>query len=215
MTDAPTSFPHRYICIDGPIAVGKTTLCNLLAEHTQGRTVLEEFNDNPFLKQFYQDPAQVAFQTQVYFLLARFKQQNALRQQDLFSRTIVSDYLFAKDRIFAYLNLEADELALYEKIYELIRPQLVKPDLVIYLQAESSVLLERLQMRGRDMEQEVQASYLENLTRHYNEYFQHYNESPLLILETSNADVVENPQVFNRICKLIEKTTEGTHRIQL
>ena len=208
----PVSTKHRYICVDGPIAVGKTTLTRKLAEHFNARLVLEEFEDNPFLKAFYSDPKVVAFQTQVYFLLARFKQQGALRQQDLFNRTLVSDYLFAKDRIFAYMNLSREELALYERIYELVQPQILVPDLVIYLHADPKTLMDRLGKRGREYESCVEPTYLEELMSGYNSFFAHYDESPLLILDTSNVNFESNPNDFEQILKLIDQTTEGQHR---
>jgi deoxyguanosine kinase len=201
----------RYLAIEGPIGVGKTTLTHMLAQRLRAKVVLEEFSDNPFLRDFYQDKERVAFQTQVYFLVARFKQQEQLRQQDLFSRAVVSDYLFAKDRIFAYLNLGEHELALYEKIYELLRPRLVKPDLVVYLQARPEVLMQRLKRRGRDFESPVQVSYLDSLQRAYNQFFFHYNESPLLVVETSDIDFKSNPQDFDRLLEEIRRTKHGTH----
>ena len=208
----PEAMRHRYICVDGPIAVGKSTLSRKLAEHFSARLVLEEFDDNPFLRHFYNDPKLVAFQTQVYFLLARFKQQETLRQQDLFSRTLVSDYLFAKDRIFAYMNLSREELALYERIYDLVQPQILKPDLVLYLHAEPQVLMERLAKRGRTYESSVESIYLEELMSGYNRFFAHYSESPLLILDTSRVNFENNPDDFHQILELIAQTTEGQHR---
>ena len=211
MTD-PNTTRHRYICVDGPIAVGKTTLSRKLAEHFNARLVLEEFDENPFLAAFYNDPESIAFQTQIYFLLARFKQQEKLRQQDLFSRTIVSDYLFAKDRIFAYMNLSREELALYERIYDLVQPQILVPDIVLYLHAEPEVLMERLAKRGREYESTVESIYLEELMSGYNRFFAHYDESPLLILDTSNVDFENNPTHFEQILQLIAQTSEGQHR---
>ncbi len=201
---------QRYIAIEGPIGVGKTTLTTLLAEELSARTVLEEFEDNPFLREFYRDKERVAFQTQIYFLLARFKQQESLRQHDLFSQTVVSDYLFAKDRVFAYLNLSEAELHLYEHIYDLLRPKLVKPDLVVYLQARTDVLLQRLRKRGRDFEATVEGTYLENLTRGYNNFFYHYDETPLLILDTSDVDYVSDRTQFEQVLGFIGETTTGT-----
>ena len=208
----PQAMRHRYICVDGPIAVGKSTLSRKLAEHFSARLVLEEFDDNPFLRHFYNDPKLVAFQTQVYFLLARFKQQETLRQQDLFSRTLVSDYLFAKDRIFAYMNLSREELALYERIYDLVRPQLLEPDLVIYLHAHPDTLMERLHKRGRTYENTVEREYLEELTQGYNHFFTHYDETPLLILDTSHVNFETHEDDFQQLLELIASTTEGTHR---
>lgn len=202
-------FP-RYIAIEGPIGVGKTTLTKMLSKHLNARTVFEEFADNPFLRDFYQDRERVAFQTQTYFLVARFKQQEALRQDDLFSRATVSDYLFAKDRIFAYLNLSDAELQLYEKIYDLLRPRLVMPDLVVYLQARTEVLLTRMKMRGRDYETPVDADYLEGLMRGYNQFFFHYDETPLLVVETSDIDFKNNSDHFAAILEQIKKTKNGT-----
>ncbi len=211
MKQGPT-IKQRYICIDGPIAVGKTTLTMRLAEYLDAQTVLEEFDDNPFLREFYLDPKKVAFQTQIYFLLARFKQQEKLRQQDLFNRSMVSDYLFAKDRIFAYMNLEREEAALYERIYDLVRPQLLEPDLVIYLHAHPETLVKRLQKRGRTYENTVEREYLEELTQGYNHFFTHYDETPLLILDTSHVNFETNEDDFQQLLELIANTTEGTHR---
>ncbi len=207
---APPRHP-RYVAVEGPIGVGKTTLTQKLAKHLQARVVLEEFEDNPFLREFYLDKSRVAFQTQVYFLMARYKQQEELRQFDLFNRAIVSDYLFAKDRIFAYLNLSEPELQLYEKVYDLLRPRLLKPDLVIFLQARPDVLLKRLRRRGRDFEATVDAAYLESLMRAYNQFFFRYDETPLLVVETSDLDFPNNPEHFEHLLGLIESTREGTH----
>jgi deoxyguanosine kinase len=204
-----TGFP-RYIAVEGPIGVGKTTLALRLAERIKARTVLEEFTDNPFLREFYADRQRVAFQTQVYFLIARFKQQERLRQQDLFSRAIVSDYLFAKDRVFAYLNLNEHELQLYEKIYDLIRPTLLKPDLVIYLQARPEVLMQRLRKRGRDFETPIEVAYLESLMRAYNNFFFHYDEAPLLVVETSEIDLSQGEEDFEDVIRVIAGTKPGT-----
>lgn len=205
----------RYVAIEGPIGVGKTTLTHMLAKELQARTVLEEFEDNPFLREFYRDKDRVAFQTQIYFLMARYKQQEDLRQHDLFARAIVSDYLFAKDRVFAYMNLSEPELQLYERIYDLLRPRLVPPDLVIYLQARPEVLIRRLRKRGRDFEAGIQVEYLEELTRSYNNFFFHYNDSPLLILDTSDVDYVSNRTDFAQVLELIRSTTGGTRHVIL
>ncbi len=209
MPAAESGLP-RYIAVEGPIGVGKTTLALKLAERLRARTVLEEFTDNPFLREFYADRQRVAFQTQVYFLIARFKQQERLRQQDLFSRAIVSDYLFAKDRIFAYLNLKEHELQLYEKIYDLIRPTLVKPDLVVYLQARPEVLMQRLRRRGRDFETPIEVSYLEELMRAYNNFFFHFDESPLLVVETSDINIVNNEKDFEDLVRVLGTVKHGT-----
>jgi deoxyguanosine kinase len=199
----------RYIAIDGPIGVGKTTLTHLLAKQLQAQVVLEEFEDNPFLREFYRDRQRVAFQTQIYFLLARFKQQEALRQPDLFNRAMVSDYVFAKDRIFAYLNLSEAELQLYEKIYDLLRPRLLQPDLVVYLQARPEVLMKRLRKRAREIEASVEVSYLEELMRGYNNFFHHYDDTPLLVVDTSDMDFSNNSADFETLLGLIRSTKQG------
>lgn len=204
-----SSFP-RYIAIEGPIGVGKTTLTRMVAKHFGARSVYEEFSDNPFLREFYADTERVAFQTQTYFLVARYKQQEELRQHDLFSRAIVSDYLFAKDRIFAYLNLNDAELQLYEKIYDLLRPRIVVPDLVVYLQARPEVLMKRIHLRGRDMESPINAGYLERLMRGYNQFFFHYDETPLLVVETSDIDFKNDPSQFHSVLEQIRKAKSGT-----
>jgi deoxyadenosine/deoxycytidine kinase len=197
----------RYVAIEGPIGVGKTTLTHLLAQRLQARPVLEEFEDNPFLREFYRDRARVAFQTQVYFLLARFKQQEALRQPDLFNRAMVSDYLFAKDRIFAYLNLSEAELQLYEKIYELLEPRLLKPDVVVFLQARPEVLMRRLRRRGREIESTVEVGYLESLQRAYNDFFHRYDDTPILTVDSSDLDFPNDPEQVDRLLNAIAATT--------
>ena len=200
----------RYIAVEGPIGVGKTTLAKALCKRLGARLVLEEFDENPFLREFYKDKDRVAFQTQVYFLLTRFKQQEGVLQQDLFARAIVSDYLFAKDRIFAYLNLAEAEVQLYERIYELIQPRLLKPDLVVYLQARPEVLVERMKKRGREYEMSVDAQYLEDLQRAYNSFFFHYNETPLLVIDSSEIDIVNNPADLQEVFQVIDNAHHGT-----
>ena len=201
----------RYIAVEGPIGVGKTTLAKALCKHLNARLVLEEFDENPFLREFYRDKDRVAFQTQIYFLLTRFKQQESVLQQDLFSRAIVSDYLFAKDRIFAYLNLAEAEVQLYERIYELIQPRLLKPDLVVYLQARPEVLVQRMKKRGREYEVSVDVKYLEDLQRAYNAFFFHYNETPLLVIDSSEIDIVNNPKDLEEVFNVVAKIKHGTH----
>lgn len=200
----------RYIAIDGPIGVGKSTLAGALAKRLGARLVLEEFTDNPFLAEFYRERQRVAFQTQVYFLIARYKQQDRIGQQDLFSQSIVSDYVFAKDRIFAYLNLTEHELQLYEKIYDLISPTVLKPDLVVYLQARPEILMQRLRKRGRDFEASIQMDYLEALMREYNHFFFHYSETPLLVIETSDIDPINNEKDFESVLGAIQRCKSGT-----
>ena len=181
----------RYIAIEGPIGVGKTTLATALAERMAARLVLEVVEDNPFLASFYQDRKKHAFQTQLFFLLSRFQQQQELFQQDLFSHVTVADYLFAKDRIFASLTLDANELALYERVWQAIGGRVVRPDLVVYLQARPEVLHARIRKRGRDFERHLEADYLDALSRAYADFFFHYEDTPLLVVNTSDLDLGE------------------------
>jgi deoxyguanosine kinase len=205
---------HRYIVVEGPIGVGKTTLTRELAKRYGARTVFEIVEENPFLANFYQDRNKFAFQTQLFFLLSRFKQQQELFQQDLFSQVTVSDYLFAKDRIFASITLDPNELSLYERIYETLGPRVMKPDLVIYLQARMDVLLARIKKRGRDFERKFDADYLAELSRTYNDFFHRYDETPLLVINTSDIDFVENEQDFGELVRAINSIKRGTHYYQ-
>jgi deoxyadenosine/deoxycytidine kinase len=202
---------NRYMAIEGPIGVGKTSLATLLAQRFKGRLVLEVVEENPFLSAFYENRQKHAFQTQLFFLLSRYRQQQELFQQDLFNSTTVSDYLFAKDRIFACLNLDANELGLYDRIFEALGSRVTKPDLVIYLQARLDVLLARIRRRGRDFERKIDPAYLNELTRAYNEFFFHYSESPLLVINTSDIDFVENEEDLENLLGVIRKMRKGTH----
>jgi deoxyguanosine kinase len=179
----------RYIAVEGPIGVGKTTLAQALAERMGGRIVLEAVEENPFLPGFYQDRRKHALQAQLFFLLSRYQQQQELFQQDLFSQVTVSDYLFAKDRIFASLTLDPNELALYERIWQALGARVVKPDLVVYLQARPEVLAARIRKRGRDFERSLAPDYLEAVSRAYGDFFFHYEETPLLVVNTSDIDL--------------------------
>ena len=181
----------RYIAIEGPIGVGKTTLAAALADRLGGRVILEAVEENPFLPAFYQDQKKHAFQAQIFFLLSRFQQQQELFQQELFSQVTVADYLFAKDRIFASLTLEPNELALYERIWQVLGARVVKPDLVVYLQARPEVLQARIRKRGRDFERGVAADYLDTVSRAYGDFFFHYEETPLLVVNTSDIDLAD------------------------
>jgi deoxyadenosine/deoxycytidine kinase len=210
MSETRSEPRHRYVVVEGPIGVGKTALTRALARRFGGRTVLEMVEENPFLASFYQDRSKFAFQTQLFFLLSRFKQQQELFQQDLFSQVTVSDYLFAKDRIFASITLDPNELALYERIYEMLGPRVMKPDLVIYLQARLEVLLARIKKRGRDFERKFDAGYLSELSRTYNDFFHRYDETPLLVINTSDTDYVESEASFDDLVRTIHATRAGT-----
>lgn len=205
---------HRTIVVEGPIGVGKTTLTRALAQRFNARTVFEIVEENPFLASFYQDKSKFAFQTQLFFLLSRFKQQQELFQQDLFTQVTVSDYLFAKDRIFASITLDPNELALYERIYRELNPRVLKPDLVIYLQARQDVLLARIKKRGRDFERRFDADYLAELSRTYNDFFHRYDETPLLVINTSDIDFVESEADFEELIRAISSIRHGTHYYQ-
>ncbi len=205
---------HRYIVVEGPIGVGKSSLTNLLAERFHARRVMEVVEENPFLSSFYGDRDKFAFQTQMFFLLSRFKQQQELFQQDLFNSVTVSDYLFAKDRIFAHLTLDPNELALYERVFEALGPRVTKPDLVIYLQARLDVLLGRIKKRGREFERKFDPVYLEDLCRKYNDFFFHYQDTPLLVVNTSEIDFVNNEADLENLLNVVRQTRRGTHHYQ-
>jgi deoxyadenosine/deoxycytidine kinase len=199
----------RYIAVEGPIGVGKTTLAQILADRVGGRLILEPVEENPFLPAFYEDSRKNAFQTQLFFLLSRFKQQQQLYQQDLFARGTVSDYLFAKDRIFAALTLDPAELSLYDRLYEALQPRVVKPDLVIYLQARTEVLHKRIARRGRDYERDIAPDYLEALATAYNDFFFHYDDTPLLVVNTSDIDLVASEGDVEALTTVIRRHRKG------
>ena len=182
----------RYVTVEGCIGVGKTTLTHLLSRHLSGHTVLEVVEDNPFLPEFYRDQAAHAFKTQMFFLLSRFKQQEALIQADLFSRTLVSDYLFDKDRIFAELTLSQSELSLYEQIFRALASKVRSPDLVVYLHAPMEVILERIERRGRPFEKDIDRGYLEALVEAYGRFFRTFDAAPVLTIDTADLNFPEN-----------------------
>ncbi len=200
----------KYIVIEGPIGVGKTSLVNLLAKRFSARKVLEAADENPFLPRFYDEPKRHAFQTQLFFLLSRFRQQEELSQQDLFQQSVVADYLFDRDRIFAYLNLDDNELALYEQVYGLLKARVTVPDVVIYLQASTEVLLERISRRNRAYEKHLSQQYLEDLNQAYNHFFFHYSATPLLVINTTVIDFVQNPGDLDDLANQILRAKRGT-----
>lgn len=199
----------RYIVVEGPIGVGKTSLARLLARVFNSRLILEDVSANPFLSLYYKDMRKYAFQTQIAFLVARAIQQRELVQDELFTGATVSDYLFAKDRIFASITLDEHEFAIYEKIYRLFDSRAPNPDLVVYLRASPEMLLQRLQKRGRDYEKSIDLGYLEQVVRAFNEFFFHYSEAPLLVVDTTDIDFVENPGDFSDLLKEIQRTKSG------
>ncbi|HEX6981343.1 MAG TPA: deoxynucleoside kinase [Balneolaceae bacterium] len=196
----------EFIAIEGVIGVGKTSLAKLLTERHNARLVLEQFEDNAFLPKFYEDRERYAFPTQMAFLASRFKQQQNMLSKDLFQQLTVSDYIFEKDRIFARLNLEDDELALYDSIFNIMAGISARPDLVIYLEANVDRLMENIRQRGRDYERQMTRPYLQDLSDAYNHFFYHYNKSPLIIINTSKIDFVNEEkhldyieeQIFNQ-----------------
>ena len=195
----------RYIVIEGPIGVGKTTLVHRLAEHFGAQTVLEVFEENPFLASFYRDPARHAFQTEMFFLLSRYRQQEEFSQTDLFSRLHVSDYLFVKCRLFASLTLTDHELALYDRMYTILTTQIPVPDLVISLTAPLTTLLTRIQQRGRPYEQDMDPAYLERLSALYHNFFAHYEQTPLLTLDTQDTNFAQDDQAIVDLVSLIRQ----------
>lgn len=211
MTRKPETQRHtRYIVTEGPLGVGKTSLTTLLAEELGARLVLEQAEDNPFLSDFYKDSARYRFQTQMFFLLNRYSQQEEMAQPDLFTRITISDYLFAKDRIFAYLNLNDHELALYEQIYRMLEPKIVRPDLVIFLQADTDTLLRRIKLRNRSFEKDINHDYIAAVNEAYNQYFFHYSETPLLVINTSDIDFVHRREDLDDLIKQVLSMKQGT-----
>jgi len=201
---------NRYIAIEGVIGVGKTSLSKLLTERLKAQLVLEEVEENPFLKDFYKDRARYAFQTQMHFLFSRYQQQRNLRQTELFSDRLVADYLFQKDRIFAGLNLSDRELALYERLVAWLELDVVKPDVVVYLQASSEILMERIGRRGRAFEKDMDRDYIKQLNEAYNYFFFHYVDAPLLVVNTNAIDFVNNPEDFEDLLQRIVSHRQGT-----
>jgi len=193
----------RHIAIEGVIGAGKTSLANKLSEVLSAKLVVEKFEENPFLPKFYEDPQRFAFQTQLFFLLSRFKQQQELIQADLFHRFLITDYIFEKDKIFAYLNLEDDELKLYETVMSAIEHTVPTPDLVVYIQSSVQRLMANIRLRGREFERNMHEEYIRDLNEAYNYFFFRYKSAPLLIVNATQIDFVHNPDDFNDLLKEI------------
>jgi deoxyadenosine/deoxycytidine kinase len=201
---------HKYIAIEGPIGVGKTSLSEIHAKKLNARLVLEGAEENPFITDFYKDVKKHAFQTQMFFLLSRYRQQQEMVQSDLFQQGLVSDYIFAKDRIFANLTLDDNELKLYEQMHSILTGRVLKPDFVIYLQASTDVLLKRISMRGRKFESHISGDYLAELNQAYNYYFFHYQETPLMVINTSEIDFVHRDADLDDLLNHMGQVTKGT-----
>ena len=199
----------RFIAVEGAIGAGKTSLVNLLGENYGARLILEETESNPFISKFYEDKEAYSFQTQVFFLLSRYKQYMQLAQRDLFNSVVVIDYLFQRDKIFARLNLEDHEYNLYEQIFSLIDLKTPKPDLVIYLQASTEILHERVAKRGRDYEAFIDPDYLDSVNKAFNNFFFYYSETPLLVINTNEIDFVEKKCDLDELIKKINSHKIG------
>lgn len=199
----------RFIAIEGVIGAGKTSLSRMLSDKLGANLILEEFENNPFLGKFYDDRRRFAFQTQMFFLFNRYKQQQLLNQEDLFSDFIVSDYIFDKDKIFAYLNLDGEERKLYENIYPILERNLRKPDLVIFLQSSLDRLMYNIKKRGRKVERSLTRSYIKDLSEAYNNFYFKYNSTPLLIVNTTEIDFVNNEEDFEELYNQIFREDRG------
>lgn len=207
----PGSAGPRYIAVEGPIGVGKTSLSKRLAESFNYELLLERADENPFLERFYQDPARHALSTQLFFLFQRTQQIQELRQDDLFKPVRVADFLIEKDRLFAQQNLDSDEYELYLNVYRHLTIDAPAPDLVIYLQAPTSVLMSRIRKRGIAAEQHIEPQYLENLNQAYTDFFHFYKQSPLLIVNSAEIDLVNNDHDYEQLVEQIMSVSGGIH----
>ena len=222
MTD---TLPFHYLAVDGPIGVGKTTLVELLTRRLEGVKLLEDV-DNPFLPEFYKEKEGSAFQTELYFLLTRFKQQQDAMQRDLFDRLLLADYTFQKNRIFAYLNLDDSELLLFDKLFALLEPQIPRPDVVLYLVADVETCLGRIKRRRKESkerdgspqylddlyeaEKEISPEYMTELIDAYNHYYHYYQRTPLLVVDTRHLDFPARPEDLDELIHRLQRPIKGT-----
>ena len=197
------------ISIEGTIGVGKTSLVNLISNKLKAKLILEKFEENPFLKDFYNNQDRYAFQTQLFFLLSRYSQHQDLKQVDIFSKIIISDYMFIKDRLFACLNLNDKEMILYDSIAKILEKDIVYPDLAIFLQADTDRLMANIKKRGREYERTIDVDYIDSLNQVYNEYFFRYDKGPLLIINTNDIDFVNNKDDLNGIMNFLKEPIKG------
>ena len=203
--------PPRYIAVEGPIGVGKTSLSKRLAESFNYELLLEKSEENPFLDRFYEEPKQHALSTQLFFLLQRAQQLQELRQEDMFQPLHIADWLIDKDRLFAKENLDSDEYALYVNVFKHLTVDAPIPNLVIYLQAPTEILIDRIQKRGILAEQFIEREYIENLSAAYTEFFHYYTKSPLLIINTSEINLVSDDEDYQRLVEYIASNPTGTN----
>ncbi|HET7746229.1 MAG TPA: deoxynucleoside kinase [Vicinamibacteria bacterium] len=204
----PGAFP--YIAVEGPIGVGKSTVVERLAERLDAHTLLEPWAENPFLRAFYDGKPGASFQVELFFLLSRYRQQQELTQRKLFSHHTIADYVFEKSRLFAYLNLDDAELLIYEKLFALLAETVPRPDLVIYLQAPTEVLMRRIRGRGRPEETSLSEEYLAEVNRAYNHYFFHYSQTPLLVVNTADVDFATRAPDVDDLLRQIRGMGRGT-----
>ncbi len=199
-----------YIAVEGVIGVGKTSLCSLIGEQFSAKIVFEQFEENPFLEDFYKDKERFAFQTQLYFLLSRYRQHQEMMQVELFHKLLVSDYMFVKDKIFANINLSDKELTLYNSVVTLLERDIPNPDLVIYLQSSTGRLMTNIKKRGRYYEDLITQEYIQELNDAYNDFFLRYDRSPLLIVNATDIDFVDNKEDQENLMEKIRQPFSGT-----
>jgi deoxyguanosine kinase len=209
--DEPVQTPHRFVVVEGPIGVGKTSLARRLAKSFGSELVLEQGDENPFLERFYRNPRAAAFQTQLYFLFQRARQMQELRQADLFERVRVSDYLLDKDRLFARLTLDDEEFALYDQVFARLAIDAPVPDLIVYLQAPVDVLLERIARRGIQYEQAIERRYLERLVESYSRFFLEFDAAPVLMVNAAEIDLVGSDDDYAGLLAEVTRGRKGRH----
>ncbi|MEW8205715.1 MAG: deoxynucleoside kinase [Candidatus Thiodiazotropha taylori] len=200
----------RFLVVEGPIGVGKTSLVRRLANHFQSEMLLEGAEENPFLQRFYENPREAALPAQLFFLFQRSRQWNGLVQDDLFRQQLIADFMLEKDRLFAQINLDQDELALYEQVYQQLTLQAPPPDLVVYLQAPVETLMKRIRKRARPQEKTIEADYLKKLCDAYTDFFYYYDRSPLLIINAAEINPLERQRDFDLLIEHI--SSEGPDR---
>tara|TARA_B100000427_G_scaffold301012_1_gene283886 strand:- start:119 stop:757 length:639 start_codon:yes stop_codon:yes gene_type:complete len=199
-----------YIAIEGPIGVGKTSLAKMIADKLNARKIFEDFKKNPFLEDFYEDPENNALQTQIWFLLQRYQQQKEIKQLDAFQKGVVTDYMFEKDRLFAEFTLRSQaEFELYSSVADIFEKDIIKPDMVVYLQAETPRLMKNIKQRGRDFEKGVTSAYINQVNEKYQEFFVNYDERPLLVINANNIDFVNNSDDFDNLLEVIQEPAQG------